>query len=87
MLTPAGLVVALLLSAPALYDATNGSLALGAALLRLLAALVLVAIGTAVLRKVLAPQAPHAPHAPVGREDATSGGAQLGQAGRRRDDG
>jgi hypothetical protein len=84
MLTPAGLVVALLLSAPALYGATNGSLGLGAALLRLLAALVLVAIGTAVLRKVLAPQAPRAP---VGLEDTTSGdGGRRGQAGRRRDD-
>jgi hypothetical protein len=56
MLTPAGLVIALILSAPALVEAANGSLGLGTALLRLLAAFVLVAIGTAVLRRVLAPQ-------------------------------
>ena len=57
MLTPAGLVIALLISAPALWDASNGSLGMGAALVRLLAAFVLVAIGTAVLRKVMAPRA------------------------------
>ena len=56
MLTPAGLVIALVLSAPALVEAADGSLGLGTALLRLLAAFVLVAIGTAVLRRVLAPQ-------------------------------
>ena len=58
MLTPAGLVIALVISAPALWDASNGSLGMGAALVRLLAAFVLVAIGTAVLRKIMAPSPP-----------------------------
>jgi hypothetical protein len=85
MLTPAGLILALVLSAPALYDAMNGSLGLGAALLRLLAAFALVAVGTAVMRKVLAPQRPHAP---IGNEAATGGGTSSAEpAGRRRDDG
>jgi nucleoside permease NupC len=79
MLTPAGLVVALILSAPALWEAANGSLSLGVAMLRLLAALVLVAVGTAVLRRVMAPQRPMAP--PV--TDEVSSAANHG---RRRDD-
>jgi hypothetical protein len=79
MLTPAGLVVALILSAPALWEAANGSLSLGVALLRLLAAFVVVAVGTAVLRRVMAPQRPMSP--PVG-DDVSSAGSQ----GRRRDD-
>lgn len=58
MLTPLGLVVALLLASPALWAAANGSLGLGAALLRLLAAFALVAVATAVLRRITAPQAP-----------------------------
>jgi hypothetical protein len=85
MLTPAGLIVALVLSAPALFDAMNGSLGLAAALLRLLAAFALVAVGTAVMRKVLAPQRPHTP---VGNEGAAGGGVTPAEpAGRRRDDG
>ena len=79
MLTPAGLVIALLLSAPALYDVTQGSLGLAPALLRLLAAFVVVAVGTAVLRRVMAPQPP--PPAQPGDEVATA------HPGRRRDDG
>lgn len=72
MLTPLGLVVALVIASPALWSAANGSLGLGAAMLRLLAAFALVAVGTAVMRRVTAPQAP----VPV-RED---------QQRRRRDD-
>jgi nucleoside permease NupC len=79
MLTPAGLVVALILSAPALWEAANGSLSLGVAMLRLLAALVLVAVGTAVLRRVMAPQRPMAP--PVADEVSSAA-----NHGRRRDD-
>ena len=60
VLTPAGMVIALLLSAPALYDVTQGSLGLAPALLRLLAAFAVVAVGTAVLRRVMAPQPPDA---------------------------
>ncbi len=75
MLTPAGLVIALVLSAPALWAAGNGSLGMGAALLRLLAAFVLVAVGTAILRRVTAPQPPQVSVLPD--EPA---------AGRRRDD-
>ena len=76
MLTPAGMVVALLLASPALWSAANGSLGIQAALLRLLAAFVVVAIGTAVLRRVLQPPAP----APL-RDDAAAG-----HPARRRDD-
>ena len=72
MLTPLGLVAALVIASPALWSAANGSLGLGAAMLRLLAAFALVAVATAVMRRVTAPQAP----APV-REDAPR---------RRRDD-
>jgi hypothetical protein len=79
MLTPAGLVVALVLSAPALWEAANGSLNLGVAMLRLLAALALVAVGTAVLRRVMAPSAPLPPMA---GDDASSGASH----GRRRED-
>jgi hypothetical protein len=79
MLTPAGLVIALVLSAPALWEAANGSLSLGPAMLRLLAALGLVAVGTAVLRRVMAPQPPGS--ARVG-DDVSSGASH----GRRRDD-
>jgi hypothetical protein len=56
VLTPAGLVIALVISAPALWDAANGSLGMGAALIRLAAAFVVVAIGTAILQKVMTPQ-------------------------------
>ncbi len=80
MLTPAGLVVALVISAPALWSAANGSLGMGAALLRLAAALVLVAVGTAVLRRVLAPQAP------TGPADARAEGPADATPRRRRDD-
>jgi len=78
VLTPAGLVIALLLSAPALYDFTQGSLGLAPALLRLLAAFVVVAVGMAVLRRVLAPQPPMP--AKAGDEVSTA------NPGRRRDD-
>jgi len=78
VLTPAGLVIALLLSAPALYDVTQGSLGLAPALLRLLAAFVLVAVATSVLRRVMAPQRPQP--APPGEEVRAAG------PGRRRDD-
>jgi hypothetical protein len=78
VLTPAGLVIALLLSAPALYDVTQGSLGLAPALLRLLAAFGLVAVGTAVLRRVMAPPPPQP--AQPGDEVATA------NPGRRRDD-
>jgi len=83
MLTPAGLVVALVLSAPALYDVTNGSLGLGAALLRLLAALALVAVATAILRRVMAPQAPLPGHP---GDDAPADRRNAPHPGRRRDD-
>jgi hypothetical protein len=53
MVTPAGLVIALVLAAPALYEAAQGSLSLTSAVLRLLGALVLVMIGTAILRKLV----------------------------------
>jgi hypothetical protein len=81
MLTPLGLVIALVISAPALWEAANGSLGMGAALLRLLAAFVVVAIGTAVLRKILAPQAQVGSPADELRE-AVAGS----EARRRRDD-
>ncbi|MFL6101556.1 MAG: hypothetical protein ACJ71T_16540 [Actinomycetales bacterium] len=55
MLTPLGLVLALLIASPALWSAANGSLGFGAAMLRLLAAFFVVAAGTAVLRRVTAP--------------------------------
>ncbi len=80
MLTPAGLVIALVISAPALWDASNGSLGMGAALVRLLAAFVLVAIGTAVLRKIMAPSPPAVRSVDDGSVNADA------QHGRRRDD-
>ena len=79
MLTPAGLVIALIISAPALWDASNGSLGMGAALLRLLGAFILVAVGTAVLRKIMAPSPP------AGRSVDDAVGADAHPA-RRRDD-
>jgi hypothetical protein len=79
VLTPAGLVIALIISAPALWDASNGSLGMGAALVRLLAAFILVAIGTAVLRKIMAPSPP------VARTPDDAVGADAHPA-RRRDD-
>jgi hypothetical protein len=72
MLTPLGLVLALVIASPALWSAANGSLGFGAAMLRLLAAFVVVAVGTALLRRVTAPTA-----APIREE---------GHPQRRRDD-
>jgi hypothetical protein len=80
VLTPAGLVVALVLSAPALWDAANGSLGMGTALVRLLAALAAVAVATAVLRKIMEPQPARVPV----DEDSRAGGAHPA---RRREDG
>jgi nucleoside permease NupC len=53
---------------------------MGAALVRLLAAFVLVAVGTAILRKIMAPSPPA-----VRRVDDGSVNAEA-QHGRRRDD-
>jgi hypothetical protein len=64
MLTPSGMVIALLLASPALWSAATGSLGVAAAMLRLLAAFVVVAVGTAIMRRVMQPQ-----QAPARRRD------------------
>lgn len=80
MLTPGGLVIGLVLASPALWQAATGSLGLVPALLRLVAALALVAVGTAIMRRVMAPPRPVAPR--PGDEVHTS----AEHPGRRRDD-
>jgi hypothetical protein len=75
MVTPAGLVIALVLAAPALYEAAQGSLSLTSAVLRLLGALVLVMVGTAILRKLVS----------TGRRPvATDGDTESAEGPRRR---
>jgi hypothetical protein len=78
MLTPGGLVAALLISLPALWDALQGTISLTSALVRLLAAFVVVAVATAVLRKLFAPTPA------LMAEESRPGGETVPQ--RRRDD-
>jgi hypothetical protein len=78
VLTPGGLVVALVISLPALWDALQGTISLTSALLRLLAAFVVVAVATAVLRKLFAPTSV------LLAEEHQPGGETVPQ--RRRDD-